>query len=69
MFVIFEQAIQFERLKYGDRYFFTHYNQEGSFTLPQIQALSQRRMSDIICNNGIQPFVQDNAFITPSEDK
>ncbi|TRY75693.1 hypothetical protein TCAL_04782 [Tigriopus californicus] len=42
---------QFQFLKYGDRYFFTHANQAGSFEPYQISNLLQRTLGDIICDN------------------
>jgi peroxidase len=55
---------QFERLKYGDRFFFTHANQTGSFNDEQYTNLRKRTFGDIICDNsdleetGINVFLQ-----------
>lgn len=42
---------QFNALKYGDRYFFTHEGQAGSFNQDQMFNLFQRTLGDIICDN------------------
>lgn len=43
---IFEQ--QFEALRYGDRFFYTH---RGTFTVPQLKQITKISMSKILCNN------------------
>jgi hypothetical protein len=48
---ISKQARQFYRIKFGDRYFFTHANQVSSFTLEQLAHIRSRKFSDIICDN------------------
>ncbi|OXA57165.1 peroxidasin homolog [Folsomia candida] len=45
------KAKQFKMLKYGDRFFFTHRNQAGSFTARQIQSIRRRTLGDVICEN------------------
>ncbi|XP_040574499.1 salivary peroxidase/catechol oxidase [Lepeophtheirus salmonis] len=53
---------QFENLKYGDRYFFTHSNQIGSFTDSQIQNIRTRNLGQIICDNTDIKRVKANVF-------
>jgi peroxidase len=59
------KAVQFNRLKYGDRYFFTHDLATG-FTPNQLTNLVSQRLSDIICRNSAQPDAQANVFLVPS---
>nr|XP_040563711.1 peroxidase mlt-7-like [Lepeophtheirus salmonis] len=42
---------QFRALRDGDRFFFTHYGQSGSFTFEQIKSIRKRTLSQIICDN------------------
>ena len=44
-------ARQFSALKTGDRFFFTHKDQRGSFNQEQLRQIRSRRLSDIICQN------------------
>jgi peroxidase len=44
-------ALQFQFLREGDRFFFTHTDQAGSFTPPQIAAIRARSLRDVICDN------------------
>lgn len=54
---------QFKRLKFGDRFFFTHSDQAGSFTDEQLNNLRVRNLGDIICDNTDIPEVRDNVFL------
>ena len=45
------KALQFNALKYGDRYFFTHENQAGSFNGNGQDTILSRKLADIICDN------------------
>jgi len=45
------QLIPLQALREGDRYFFTHADEAGSFTMAQLSALKQRSFRDIICDN------------------
>ncbi|KAG8176701.1 hypothetical protein JTE90_003837 [Oedothorax gibbosus] len=42
---------QFHNLKFGDRFYFEHANQAGSFTFQQVQQLREMSLSKIICLN------------------
>eukprot|EP00094_Tigriopus_californicus_P004962 TCALIF_04778-PA protein Name:"Similar to Pxn Peroxidasin (Drosophila melanogaster)" AED:0.07 eAED:0.07 QI:0/0/0/0.33/1/1/3/0/685 len=53
---------QFQFLKYGDRYFFTHANQAGSFKQGQMLNLLQRTLGDIICDNTQIKTVRKDVF-------
>jgi len=46
---------QFHKLKFGDRYFFTHSSRSGGKgLLPELRRMiSRRKLSDLICDNGI----------------
>jgi len=59
------QALQFSRLKNGDRYFFTH-NTNTGFNANQLNEIRTRRLSDVICQNSQQPDAPLNAFLVSS---
>jgi len=61
-------ANQFFRLKFGDRFFFTHENQAGTFTPFQIMELKKVTLSDIICQNTQQTFTTRDVFRVPSPE-
>lgn len=44
-------GIQFYRLKYGDRYYFEHKDQAGSFTRDQLNSIKQTTLAKIFCEN------------------
>lgn len=56
------KAVQFARLYSGDRYFFTHGGQSGSFTQSQLAELRQVTLGDIICRNSQQIETSPNVF-------
>ena len=56
------KALQFKALKNGDRYFFTHENQAGSFTTDGQNAILGRNLGDIICANTAIEKVPFNVF-------
>ena len=41
----------FKKVLNGDRFFFTHKNQAGSFTAEQLKQLRRRTLRDVICEN------------------
>ncbi|QQP38046.1 Peroxidasin -like protein [Caligus rogercresseyi] len=53
---------QFSNTKFGDRYFFTHKGQTGSFTTAQITNIKTRTLGQIICDNTDIPMVRANVF-------
>jgi len=57
------KGIQFEKLMYGDRFFFTHRNQVGSFTPAQLKQLRKRTLRDIICQNTEITKARENVFL------
>lgn len=61
------KGVQFARAKFGDRFFFTHGNQAGSFTPAQITQLRARTLGDIICESGNtqQTETPRNVFLVP----
>ncbi len=61
------KAKQFELLKYGDRFFFTHRNQAGSFTLNQLQSIKRRNLGDVICENSDIERTTVNVFKVASD--
>ena len=61
---IFETpANQFTRSKDGDRFFFTHKNQKGSFTKSARETLKSRTLAGIICDNTEITAVPSNVFM------
>ena len=56
-------SIQFQRLKDGDRFFFTHTNGAAGFNLDARTAIMERKISDIICDNTRVQRVPRNAFL------
>jgi len=59
------QALQWRRLMVGDRFFFTHSGQAGSFTSSQLTVLRGRSLRDIICQNSPHlASVKANAMLT-----
>jgi len=60
------KAVQFQRLKDGDRYFFTHNTGPYAFTQAQINEIRQQKLSDVVCRNSQQPDAASNAFLVPS---
>ncbi|CAB4062585.1 PXDN [Lepeophtheirus salmonis] len=54
---------QFMALKDGDRFFFTHSGQSGSFNYDQIHNIRQRTLSQIICDNTQIKTVPISVFI------
>merc|ERR1711962_926033 len=60
---------QFERSMTGDRFFFTHKNQKGSFTKAARTTLINRTLAGIICDNTNISAVPRNVFsITPTTE-
>lgn len=55
----------FQRLKYGDRFFFEHGGQAGSFTAAQLREIRKISMAKIICENSGVFLVTRNVFRPP----
>lgn len=62
------KALQFARAKFGDRFYFTHQNQPGSFTEEQMREIRKRTFGDIICQNSVVEMTTRNVFKMPSEN-
>ena len=73
------KAKQFKSLMDGDRFFFTHKDQVGSFTTDQMVEIKKRwldltlpfnhefrRLSDILCDNTDIANIQDQVFLAVS---
>jgi peroxidase len=43
---------QFSDLKFGDRFYFEHMGESGSFTPAQLNSIRQTSLSKVICDNG-----------------
>ena len=59
---------QFERVKEGDRFFFTHKDEAGSFTTAAKEILLARTLSGVICDNTDITSVPRDAFVYTSTD-
>ena len=60
---------QFERVKEGDRFFFTHKDEAGSFTTAAKEIFLGRTLSGVICDNTEITSVPRDAFAYTSTDK
>lgn len=59
----------FLQAKFGDRFFFTHRGQAGSFTTPGRALILKRTMSSILCDNiGVQKVPVNSFVVTKSTD-
>ncbi|KAG8178616.1 hypothetical protein JTE90_014207 [Oedothorax gibbosus] len=69
-------ATQFHTLKYGDRFYFEHKRQAGSFSRAQLQAIRAMTLTHVICRNtkikDAQPramwFIHDNNPLLPCSE-
>ena len=57
------------RSKNGDRFFFTHKNQAGSFTRQGREILLTRTLAGVICDNTDIAAVPENAFALTDQSK
>ena len=57
---------QFQRLKFGDRFFFTSNENPHPFTSSQLNQIQRRRLSDIICDNTDLQSAHENVFDSTS---
>ena len=66
MYVLGEQ---FYKLKFGDRYFFTHTNVHPNlrFCDDDLEKLKQRKLRDILCENSDVPYLAQSVFRVPKE--
>ncbi|CAG7819060.1 unnamed protein product [Allacma fusca] len=62
------KARQFARLKHGDRFFFTHGAQAGSFSPDQLDSLRRVNLGDLICQNSNLTMTTLNVFKVPGLD-
>ena len=60
---------QFKALKDGDRFFFTHKKQAGSFTSSQLKEVRGRRLRDVICDNTEISSTRENVFLLTGDLK
>jgi len=58
---------QFKKLMDGDRFFFTHDHQVGSFSTAQLSQLRKRTLRDIICENTEIVKTRENVFLLHGE--
>jgi len=63
------KAEQFKRSKNGDRFFFTHTGERGSFTEAGRTDLKNRKLGHIICDNTKITAVPQNAFLLDLDEK
>src|SRR5882757_6644465 len=56
-------ATQFERIKFGDRFYYEHDGHEGAFTAGQLNEIRKTTLAGLICSNEVGvPNMQLNAF-------
>jgi peroxidase len=58
-------GMQFYHLKYGDRFYFEHGSQVGSFTPAQLREIKKMNLGKIICNNARIREITANTFLYP----
>jgi peroxidase len=61
---------EFHRKKYGDRYYFEHEGQSGSFSSEQLSSLKQMTLARVLCVNGDEyprQRIQKRVMLLPSE--
>lgn len=58
---------QLWRTRAGDRYFYSHADEAGSFTKRQLVEMKKASFARLLCDNGIVSSVQKDVFQTPSE--
>jgi len=56
------KSMMFKRVLNGDRFFFTHQNQAGSFSPKQLKQLRRRTLRDVICENTEVAKARRNVF-------
>ncbi|XP_015919967.1 peroxidase isoform X2 [Parasteatoda tepidariorum] len=59
-------GIQFYHLKFGDRYYFEHHGETGSFSLEQLESIKKSPLAKIVCENTHLHEIQQYAFRFPS---
>ena len=65
IFIILDD--QFLRSKNGDRFFFTHKDQAGSFTKQGRKILIDRTLSGVICDNSKITAIPKDAFVLTNQ--
>ncbi|GIX99517.1 peroxidase [Caerostris darwini] len=60
-------AKQFHALKFGDRFYFEHVGEAGSFTAAQRKSLKKSSLSRLLCDNTRIRNLQKNAMLLPSD--
>ncbi|KAM3967062.1 salivary peroxidase/catechol oxidase isoform 2-T2 [Aphomia sociella] len=58
---------QFWRTRAGDRYFYTHTDEAGSFSKRQLSEIKRASLSRLLCDNAGFTTVQRDVFQTPSD--
>ncbi|XP_023220164.1 peroxidase-like [Centruroides sculpturatus] len=58
-------AEQFERLKFGDRFYFEHCNEIGSFTPEQLREIRKTTLARVLCDNTEIKDLQKKVFRIP----
>jgi len=63
------KANQFKNTKDGDRFFFTHKNEAGSFSTKAREMLIDRTLAGIICDNTAITSIPSNVFLVTNSNK
>jgi hypothetical protein len=53
---------QFKKIKFGDRFYYEHGDEDGSMTLEQLNEMRKTTLAEIICKNGNNKEIKQNAF-------
>lgn len=59
-------GLQYHHLKFGDRYWFEHANQAGSFNPAQLEEIKRTTLARLLCRTAYLPQVPRYAFLQPS---
>lgn len=60
-------GIQYYHLKFGDRYYFEHGGQAGSFTPVQLDEIKKSTLARLLCRTAYLPVLPVYAFMQPSQ--
>lgn len=59
-------GIQYNHLKFGDRFYFEHGNQVGSFNPAQLDEIKRASLARLLCRTASLPVAPQYAFLQPS---
>ncbi|UYV64041.1 hypothetical protein LAZ67_2006378 [Cordylochernes scorpioides] len=59
-------GIQFYHLKFGDRFYFEHYGESGSFSPEQLEEIRKTTLGGVVCHNSDVSELPRNVFVLPN---